>query len=334
MGPTYKLAVYNPRGDGTVHIDKLLTQISVGYPNGGFIGPIFYPAVNVLKQTDKYRIFGREAWGVDPGTDVRAPGTQAVEIPGLAVSTDNYFATEHALQIPVTDEERENADGLQPDVDGTNLVTQKILLGRELAMHTQLTTAANYPAAHTTTLSGGAQWNFANYATSSPIQDVKTGIRQLHSVLFVAPTVAAFPYQVMSQLEDHPNFIARIQYTNGGAVTADIMKTLFGFGGQIIVPGVGFNSANPGQAASIGYLWGKDVLLAYVPDNPGLKTPAFAYEFVWNYPGSGPMETTRWREEPRKSDLIRVGRRYDTKFVAVDANGKSIAGYLIKAAVA
>jgi hypothetical protein len=46
------------------------------------------------------------------------------------------------------------------------------------------------------------------------------------------------------------------------------------------------------------------------------------------------MVTERWREEPRKSDLIRVSRRYDLKMVAQDATGKEIAGYVIKAAVA
>lgn len=328
-----KLAVYNPRGDGTVHVDRVLTQISVGYPNGEFMGDEFFPSVGVQKQTDKYRLFGRESWGLDPGTDVRAPGSLAVEIPGAAVSLDSYFATEHALQIAVTDEERENADApLSPDTQGTNLVTSKILLGRELAFKSLATTAANYPAAHTTTLSGGAQWNVANYATSDPILDIKTGIRQLHAVLFVQPTKLMLPYQVMSQLEDHPDFIDRIKYTNGGAVTSEIMKTLFGFGGKVIVPGVGYNSANPGQAAAIGYLWGKDVLMAYVPDSPGMMIPAYGYEFTWGYPEKQLVD--RWRETQRKSDLIRCQRRYDIKHVAVDSNGKSTAGYLIKAAVA
>ena len=85
-------------------------------------------------------------------------------------------------------------------------------------------------------------------------------------------------------------------------------------------------------------MWGKDVILAYVPARAGLKTPAFMYEFVWGYPGA--MKVDRWREEPRESDLIRVKRRYDLKFVGVETNpssgdfGKSITGYIIKNAIA
>lgn len=330
-----KLAVFDPAGNNNVHIDVVLQNISIAYPNEGFVGNALFPQVDVVKQSNKYRIFGREHWGLDPGTDVRAPGTRATRIPGAQTSLDSYFATEHALEIAVTDEERENSDApLQPDTTATLLVTSKILLGRELAMHTLVSTAANYPAAHTTTLSGTAQWNFANYSTSTPVHDVKVGIRQLHSALHIIPTTAIFPYEVMVELEDHPNFVARIQYTNGGAVTTDIMKTLFGFSGQIIVPGLGYNSANIGQAPTLGYLWGKDVLLAYVPNSPAINTPAYAYEFVWGYNNAGAMRVDRWREQQINSDILRCGRRYDLKLVAVDSNGKSIAGYLIKNAVA
>jgi hypothetical protein len=74
--------------------------------------------------------------------------------------------------------------------------------------------------------------------------------------------------------------------------------------------------------------------MAYVPPRPGLKIPAFGYEFVWGYRGSTPMVTERWRDEDRVSDIVRVRRRYDIKMVALDSLGKSIAGYVIKAAVA
>ena len=77
--------------------------------------------------------------------------------------------------------------------------------------------------------------------------------------------------------------------------------------------------------------------LAYVPPRAGLRTPAFGYEFVWGYPGA--QQVDRWREAPRKSDLIRVSRRYDLKLVGVDTNPdsadykKSIVGYIFKNAV-
>ena len=325
------MGVYNPQGGENTHFDVILSNISVAWPNEGMVGERLFKSVPVKKQSDKYYVFGREAWGVEPGGDFRAPGTVANEIPGMSVSTDTYFAQEHSLQIAITDEERENVDNpLSPDRDGTELVTDKVLLGREIAMKTMTTTAANYATNYSVTLSGTQQWS--DFTNSNPIADVKTGKRKIHSGLFIEPNTMVIPYQVMSQLEDHPDFLERIKYAERGIITQDIIAALFGIP-DIIVPGMGYNSANPGQTAALGYLWGKDVIMAYVPPRAGLKIPAFAYEFVMGYGGRAQI-AERWREQPRKSDIVRVSRRYDLKFVALDGSSKSIAGYLIKDAVA
>jgi len=324
--------VYDPLGGGQVHIDQVLTNISLAYPNNGLVGNVLFPEVRVAKQSDLYYEFGREGWL--PEDDVRAPGSRTVEIPGLTVSTNPYFCKEYALQIPVTDEERENADRpLDPDRDGTELVTSKILLKREQRMQILATTAANYHTAHSVTLAGATQWSA--YTTSTPIADLKTGLRKVHSALFMEPNLAVIPYQVMSVMEDHPDFIERIKYSQPGVITADIIASVVGLQ-NTIVPGVGFdNTGNPGGTPVLAYLWGKDVVLAWVPPRAGLKTPAFAYEFVWRYPGGQSQVAERWRSNERKSDLVRVSRRYDLKFIANDdTTGLSNAGYLIKAAVA
>lgn len=325
------MAVYDPRGGGDVHIDKVLTNISLAYPNNGLVGDVLFPTVRVAKQSDLYYEFGQEGWL--PEDDHRAPGTEAIEIPGLTVSTHPYFALERSLQIAVTDEERQNADRpLDPDRDGTDLVTSKIMLRREQRMQVMVQTAANFNASHTVTLAGGDQWDV--YATSTPIIDIKTGLRQVHSVLFMEPNLAIIPYEVMTQLEDHPDFIERIKYSQVAITTAELIAAVVGLQ-RIVVPGLGFDSSgNPGGSPTLSYLWGKDVVMAWVPPRAGLRLPSFAYEFNWRYPGGQVQVADRWREKRRKSDIIRVSRRYDLRFIAVDGAGLSIAGYLIKDAVA
>lgn len=324
--------VWDSAGGGGVHVDVALTNISIAWPNNEFVGNRLLPQVLVNKQSNFYYVYNREAWAVDPGGDLRAPGTVANEIPGMTVSTQPYFAKEHALQTPVTDEERENAGSpFNPDRDGAELVTAKVLLGREIAMQTLVMTAANYPAAHTVTLAGTTQWS--DYVNSDPILNIKAGIRQVHSALFVRVNTAIIPWAVMSILEDHPDIIERIKYSERGILTEEIIAAVFGIP-NVIIPGVGIDNANPGQTSSLGYLWGKDVLLAWVPARAGLKIPAFGYEFVWGYGGGMPQAVDRWREENRKSDIVRLARRYDLKLTALDANSKSIAGYLLKAVIA
>jgi hypothetical protein len=318
--------VYNATGAGNVHIDRILTQISVGWPNGEhFVSEALFPVVTVNKQSDIYYVMGREGWFPERG-DERAPGTEANEIPGMQVSTASYYAKEHALQIAVTDEERENADSpLSPDRDGAELVTQKIMLGRELAVRNIATTAANYASTNTVDLATGAWWDQYAQAGSLPIKDIKDGIHAIHARIFMHPTVGVIPYQVMSALEEHPTFFDRIKYSERAIFTPELLSALTGMN-RWVVPGAGYNTAaNYGATESLAYIWGDDVVLAYVPPRPGLRTPAYGYEFQWKG-----QFVDRWREEKRASDVIRVRRRYDHKLIGVDGSNDSIAGYLIK----
>jgi hypothetical protein len=362
------MAVYAPTGSGNVHIDVVLTAISVAWPNEGLVGNVLFPSVPVAKQSDKYYVFqGREGWypALD---DARAPGTEANEVPGLTVSVNSYYAQEHALQIAVTDEERENADSpLSPDVDGAEMLASRIALGKEYRIYNQVTTASNFNSALSaipgTTTGYGPQWD--NYANSTPVRDVRTACRAVHGISFLTPNQAIIPYKVMSALEDTQDFIERIKYSERAILTPDLVASLLTLD-NVVVPGFGIATNNPGQTLALQYLWNVEVLLAYTPPRPGLKVPAFAYQFTWGFGGAGggglgfgsgafsgqgipngPQGTPlnpamdggtdnalgggivdRWREERRASDIIRFRQRYDLEFIGLDASSKSICGFL------
>src|SRR5690606_5382903 len=110
------------------------------------------------------------------------------------------------------------------------------------------------------------------------------GRNAIHAALFVQPNLSIIPYQVMSALEDHPDFIERIKYSQVGVVSEELIARLFRMP-RIVVPGAGTNTAHMGQPESIAYIWGTDVLMAYVPARAGIKIPAYMYEFVWRFPG-------------------------------------------------
>lgn len=333
------MPAYSPTGSGDIHYDQILTQISLGYPlEGEFVGPQLAPSVSVKKQSDKYYIFGRETW-IPAETMYRAPGTIANEIGGIQVSKDTYYAQEYAVQIPITNEERDNADSaFSPDRDGTELVTQKILLGRELLMQAFVTDTTKYASNLVKTLTAATQWdNFAS-TTSDPVADVRAAKFAVHSTSFVDVNTAVIPYQVMNSLFDHPKIISRIMYTDRAILTPELVCAVMQLT-NVIVPGMPVGTSAGTQNnfnMTATFLWKDDVILAYVPKSPGIKKPAFMYEFVWNYSSGGAMVVDRWREENRKADVIRCSRRFDLKMVGVDTNpasanyGKSIVAYIIK----
>jgi len=315
-----------------LHLDSMLTEISVGFDNPDmFVAQRLFPAVRVGKQSDKYYVYNRDLWG-RVTDDIRAPGSEANELPPMTLSRDSYFAEEHALADVVPDEEVDNADNpLQPSIDATERTTNTVLLNRENAMVTMATTAGNYASGFTTTLSGTQQWS--DYVNSDPIGDIKTGRSKIHDNLFRDPNVAIMGYQVAVKLEDHPDIIERLKYSQIGVTTDALISTVFGIPG-LVRAGAGKITSAYGASEAFGYLWGKHVVLAYVPPAPGRKTPSFGYEFVWAY-GAGEMATERWREDRRASDVIRVRRRYDLKMITVDGSGKmNAAGYLILNAIA
>jgi hypothetical protein len=325
------MAVYAPSGSGNIHYDVPLTNISVAWQNEGLVGDVLFPPVPVQKQANKYYVFnGREGW-YPSFDDARAPGTEANEVLGLTVSLDTYYAQEHALQIAVTDEERENADSIfSPDADGAELLASRVALGREYRVYTMATTASSYntalQAVPGTTVGYGPQWD--QYSNATPIRDIRTAQRQIHKLAFLESNIAVIPYRVMSALEDSQDLINRIQYVERAVLTPDLVASLMGLN-KVVVPGFGYATNNPGQTLAISYLWNNEVVLAYNPPKPGLKVPAYGYEFVWGFGGGGPSQVVdRWREEKRASDIIRTRRRYDLKFIGLDANSKNICGFL------
>jgi hypothetical protein len=331
------MAVYSPSGSGSVHIDILLTQISQQFPlNRDYVGPNLFPQVTVQKQSDKYGIFDRENFKLE-AHDVRAPGAVANEIPGLRWSTDTYYANEHALQIAITDEERTNVDApLQPDIDGTTLVTDRIMLGREAKMHTLATTIANYASGMSADYSGTSTSRWDDYVNSNPIQDFRNANRKINANLFMNANIAIVPWQVMSYLEDHPDFIERIKYSERGIITEEIIAAIVGIS-NIVVPQVGYSNAGTGvpvTSSTVGYLWGKDVIIAYVPPSAGLRQISFGYEFVWPLGGTQQL-VDRWREEQRVSDVVRVRRRYDVKITGYEPTNPNqlLVGFLYHQAV-
>ena len=149
------------------------------------------------------------------------------------------------MQVPVTDEERQNADSpLSPDADATELVTNKILLGRELIIKNMVTNASNYASGLTVTLSGTAQWS--DYANSDPIAAIRTAFRAMHARTLLEPNLAIIPYQVMSVLQDHPKLMARIMYTDRAILTPELIASLLGIP-KIIVPGVAVGAGSGAQ---------------------------------------------------------------------------------------
>lgn len=297
-----------------VHIDTALTNVCVAYRNTDLIADEVAPPIAVRKQSDKYFVYDPDREFLRATPDARSPGAEANEV-NFQLSSDSYFCEDHALEAAIPDEERENADPpLQPDIDRTEMLADKIALNREIALENLLRTNANIQG---TSLDPLDWWTNPDSDPLAQIRDAR------HVVLGSAlrrPNVAILPYAVFDALRNHPKVVERIKYTTAGVVGEELLAQLLDLE-RVLVPRSFKNVARRGQAPTCVPVWGNTAWLLYVPQRPALKQIIGVATFVW----SGPLGSEngwlveRWREPRRKADMIRVQRYYDHKLIAPSA---------------
>src|SRR5439155_21045045 len=122
------------------------------------------------------------------------------------------------------------------------------------------------------------------------------------------------------------------QYTS--VYNPDAWKQLLGLpdgvaeGLNVFVVDSMYNSAdNLDLAPTMTSFWGQDVWVGIVNPEDGMNVQTFGKAFARPYPNGDIRPADRWREEGRKTDVVRVSMRYDLKIV------NALAGYIIKTAV-
>jgi hypothetical protein len=329
--------MYDP---GTLYSDPILTNFSVGYKDQALYGDRIFPVTPVNTQSGRYRVFDRSNWLIFESA--REPGAVANEILGAKWSEDTFYTRERSLQVPIYDEERQQltsqggfanavfggAMQINPELDATELATRSILLDLESKVSTLVRDPAQYAAANKITLSGASRWD--DYtggatSTSNPVNDIMVGMRAVYAATGRYPNVLVIPKLGMSYIENHPRVVARFQ--NFALSIDDAFRILTGFEGTILGVDSVYNAANNIDATiSVQSFWGKDVWLGIVDPGLGLNQFTFGKTFSQTYPDGTTRPVDRWREEPRKADLVRVSQKYDLKIVSAGA------GYLITTA--
>ena len=325
--------MYDP---GTLYSDPILTEFSVGYADPMLVGTRLMPLAPVNTQSGRYRTFDRSKRVIFAAR--REPGTVANEVRGGRWSEDTFKTVEYSLQAAVADEENQqlNSQGglanatfggalqLDPHADATALVTQSLLLQHELTTSTLLRNTASYPGGHSVTLVTADQWDNYAGATSNPIDILRAAINKVTSVVGVAPNKLAMGSLGASWLENHPDVVAR--FSNFSLTDPGAFMELTGFAGEVLLIGDDkYNTLDIQESTeTLASIWGKDVILLFNNEQMGLNDLSFGKTFSQTYPDGSVRPVDRWREEGRKSDLIRVSWKWDQKVTT------SAAGYLIK----
>lgn len=309
-------------GKRNVHINQALGDFALMFmqDSSSFIANKVSPVITVKKSSDSYFTFGRTNWRTSD--DLRGPTSQSNRAPVPQPSKDSFKSLEHSLHDLVDWNEMNEADDpLKPKQDTTAFLMEKVLINREQFIASKVFTTT--AVATSVSLTAATKWDATT--TSTPIDDVDTGIDAVQKQIGIEPNTGVMGRQVWTQLKRHSQIIDLIKYVQKGVVTEDLVAALMGLDQLLVGKAVYMTTPDGIASESTDYIWGKNFLISYVTGNrPSKKVLSHSYQFSLN---DGNPQVREWIEEAKQSDCVEVGMWYDHKITC------SLCGYLIKDAV-
>lgn len=294
---------------GQLHVDQLLSNVSVKYQSSEFIAMKLFPEVPVIKDSDKYRIYA---------PNFRLPQTLKAN-KGVAqthyfeVSTGSYILEDHALKDFITDDDIDNFDQQDLRVDTTEELTEVILRRLEKSV-LDLMTTTNWSLG--TSLAATGLWTL-DTVQSNPLPVVDTAMSTVLLNSGYTPNFGVISFAGFNAAKNHQSVIDRIKYTQTAVVTEQLLASLFGVS-EFYVSKAQLDTSDLGRTSTVAPMLSDKCFFGWKPARPGPKQPSSGYIFRKNVP-----MVRRWRDDERNAEGVEVRMKYVAKVVA------SLTGYLI-----
>lgn len=272
---------------GQVHVDSVLTSLSIQYANEAYIGMDLLPELQVPKLSGIYFIYDRRNRLAAPDDKLGAR-SRANEV-NETRSTASYACEAYGLQDFVDLDMLENQDApLSEMVDAVASVNELLALKRETRQATVITNAANYSSTNKLTLAtGSTSWKNGG---GNPILNLQTANAALWSGRGATKKVAAMDIFTWNELARHPLMLDLFKY--GGSAPGLMKPSMFAdfFGiDEVLIAEARNDGANEAQAASFGRIWPNFFWLGRVAKSPSIRSASFGATFR-----NGPIKTTEW----------------------------------------
>lgn len=305
-----------------VHVDAVLTNLAIVYSNLAFVASRQLPIIPVVKESDFYYKFKQEELrDID---SKRAVGAEAMEV-DWDVSSETYTAYEYALRKLVPDRIVRNADKpIRPMQTTTNKLMKWLNIGYEKRVQALCQSRTHITRGGTPAVKWDAA---ASVVIEDNVDTAKESIRQnageeANMILMSVPVKNAVKTDgTVRDLIRYTMPAAKDLLTNG-----ELPPVLWNL--QTVIGGSIENTANEGQADSIGDIWNDSVLVSYVDPSPSLETMTLGYTMRVNRGGGLSVLVKRWRVDEKDGEMIQASMLQAEKIVADEC------GYLITDALA
>lgn len=317
-----------------VHVDAILTQLSVAYRQNAanFIAGSIFPEIPVDKQSDLFYVYDKGDWFRDEA-ELRPPGTESAGS-GYRVNKDTYTCPVYAFHKDIDDQTRANYDNpLNPDRDAVDFVTNRMLMRQERDWASACFGTGKWGLDLTGVNSAPSTNQFLrwNDASSTPVEDIEGSKVTMLSTTGFLPNTLVLGYEVFRYLKQHPAIYNRLKYTSSENITVEILARMFEVDRVVVATSIvntGNRNAADGAVNGTGggnntfsFVHGKHALLMYVAPTPSLMTPTAGYRFAWRGVSDGLGQTvgiSRFRMPELRSERIESQQAWTNKIIAKD----------------
>lgn len=291
----------------SVFIDKLLTDVYIGYSNTELIADILFPKVSVIQESgiffknDKSNL-------IAPGSTLRALSGSANRITGK-LTPDTYTLQEHTLEEAIDDRVRKNYDNpFDPERNATNRIAGQLFIEKEQELITSLAAAT----AGSNSIDIAGAWN----TISTDIQAaVLVGKDTVHKATGVRPNTLVIDRPTYNAFLKNTAILAAIAYTSDKTESKvkSLLAGYFDVDKVLIAGGIIQSAAEAGTGS---FLWSTKGIayLAYVNPAPAIEETSAGYQFF----KSDMIGVDKRREEGIKSDVVRITDYYEMNVVDGD----------------
>jgi hypothetical protein len=308
------MAIQQP-GTGDVHVDKLLTNLSVAYTNDDYIADRIFPQVMVDKQSDLIASYDKGDWLRDV-MQPYIPGTKGARSGWKVDTSKTYFCNSWKLGKEIPFDVIANQD---KPFDMFNDAT--VWLRQQAQLRWELEFATNF-------FKAGAGWQdqavgtdfvaWDNVASSNPIKDLRTLGDKVRRKTGRKTNTWVYSKRVWDVLVDHPLIVDRLKHTSKESLTPEMLARLVGYDNTLIGDAI-FVSSGEGEADVTAEIWGNHALGLHVPKRPSLMTPAAGYTFIWKPITSTPFFIRRLKNDEEEKHIVEIKSNFDMVKIDGDA---------------
>lgn len=264
--------------NSTLYQSPLLSGLAQRFKNKTYIADEILTPVTVPNINFQYHVWDDGVVFRDQNTNY-GPDSSFNSI-DMKVSKTSASVDDHALAAWIDERELNQAPELAVKAAKTRALVNALQLKKERTIAAQLFSGS--VITNGATLSGTDQWS---HEDSDPKNKILTAIDGMK----IRPNTLVVGQQVWTKLQLHPLILEAVRYTRGAVDTRDIIAAYLQVD-RVLVGSALYDTAAEGQTQSLGFIWGKHALLAYVA--PGASSPlmdevSLGYNAQWGGGGAG-----------------------------------------------